>query len=67
MFFRNKHKGQLSRAKTMEDFTTIKNELRQMPECASKVLIFRTIIMTQDEVLGTNTINQPSLIKTVRQ
>jgi hypothetical protein len=37
----------LKTAKTPEQFIAIKERLRVMPECASKVLLFRKIILTQ--------------------
>jgi len=39
---------QLKTAITSEDFNAIREGLRIMPLCASKVLLFRTIILTEE-------------------
>jgi len=38
----------LSTSKTERDFIEIKERLRVMPHCASKVLLFRKIILTEN-------------------
>lgn len=51
-YFRNKIKNKLQSAKTKEDFVEIKEYLRIMPLCASKTLIFRSIILRENEILN---------------
>ena len=54
--FRKLIQEDLDNAKTIDDFTKIKVFLRNMPDSSNKVLIFRTLLMKQDE-LGLTTIN----------
>lgn len=42
---------ELPQCKTADDFQNIKWKMADMPDSASKVLIFRRIILTQDKVL----------------
>jgi hypothetical protein len=50
-FFREKIKVDLENAETAEDFHNVKVQLYDMPDCASKVLIFRTILILEDKKL----------------
>lgn len=49
-YFREKIKKDLEQAKVKSDFEKIKWSVAPMPECASKVLIFRTILMIEEEM-----------------
>ena len=51
-YFRAKIHADLNKAETAEDFHKIKTQLFDMPECASKVLIFRTILIMEDKKLN---------------
>lgn len=48
--FFNKTKKLLRRAKTLENIKEIKEGLRIMPSCVGKTLIFRAIIMKEDQI-----------------
>jgi GTP1/Obg family GTP-binding protein len=37
-------------AKTLEDLRLVKESLRDMPDCVGKVLLFRAIIITEDDI-----------------
>lgn len=50
-YFRAKIHDDLDKAETAEDFHQVKLQLLDMPECASKVLIFRTILIVEDKKL----------------
>ena len=52
--FRQKIKPHLDMAKTEKDFENVKEMMRPMPLCASKTLIFRTILILEDERLKKN-------------
>jgi len=43
-FFLTKHKEEIENAMTLEDCINIKEQLRVMPMCANKVLLFKKII-----------------------
>lgn len=51
-FFRVKIQPDLEKAETADDFHRVKCLMYDMPECASKVLIFRTILIYEDRKLG---------------
>ena len=40
----------LKTAKTEEDFVAIKERIRPMPYCASKVLLFKKILLIQENI-----------------
>jgi len=48
--FRELIQKDLDSAKTIDDFTKIKVFLRNMPDSSNKALIFRTLLMKQDEL-----------------
>jgi hypothetical protein len=51
-YFRAKIQADLDKTMTAEDFHQVKCQLIDMPDSASKVLIFRTILILEDRKLG---------------
>jgi hypothetical protein len=49
-YYRDKIAEPLKNARTKEDFEAIKWLVATMPECTSKVLIFRTILILAGEI-----------------
>ena len=50
-YFRAKIQTDLENAKTADDFHRVKTQLYDMPDCSSKALIFRTILILEDRQL----------------
>ena len=48
--FKKKHMSSIKKANTEQEITEIKEALVVMPYCASKVLMFRSIIIRENEI-----------------
>lgn len=49
-YFTNKHRPAIFAAKSIDDLIVIKEALRVMPMCGGKALIFREIILKENEL-----------------
>lgn len=51
LYYKNKYSDRINSSLNKEDLRLIKEELRLMPESVSKTLLFRHILMKEDEIL----------------